>query len=182
VVRELQQQKGENWNVRIGIHTGKLCAGLLGRNKFIYDVFGDTVNLASRLADAAEVDHVNVSEDVKNMCNGRESFYFRGEVSLKGKGVQRCYYLSTHGTDSLSSMGEAASQLAVYSNDPAQEECSQLETLPTNTLALPLEPTGFTARTTSHISMSTTIFHASTSLGQPSHVQSDICGLSLGQR
>ena len=60
VVRELQQQKGENWNVRIGIHTGKLCAGLLGRNKFIYDVFGDTVNLASRLADAAEVDHVNV--------------------------------------------------------------------------------------------------------------------------
>ena len=131
------------------------------------------------------------------MCNGRESFYFRGEVSLKGKGVQRCYYLSTHGNDSLSSMGEAASQLAVYSNDPAQEECSQLavysndpaqeecsqlETLPTNTLALPLEPTGFTARTTSHISMSTTIFHASTSLGQPSHVQSDICGLSLGQR
>jgi class 3 adenylate cyclase len=55
-----------DWRVRIGIHTGPAVAGVIGTRKFVYDVWGDTVNVASRLETSAEPNRIHVSEDFAN--------------------------------------------------------------------------------------------------------------------
>jgi adenylate cyclase len=75
------------WRVRIGVHTGPLIAGVVGRDKFAYDVWGDTVNTASRMESSGEPDRVNVSlvtwERVRHAFAGTP----RGPVAAKNKGA-----------------------------------------------------------------------------------------------
>jgi class 3 adenylate cyclase len=85
-----------NLRLQVGIHSGPLCAGLLGKNKFIYDVFGDTVNVASRLAAASEDARVMVSEAFMRKCGDAEDFEERGVVELRNRGPVRCFYLCLH--------------------------------------------------------------------------------------
>ena len=80
--------------IRIGIHTGPAVAGVIGHHKFIYDVWGDTVNTASRLESHSLPGRVHVSEVVYERLRDRFEFEPRGVVEVKGKGPMTTYFLN----------------------------------------------------------------------------------------
>ncbi len=77
---------GEGWKVRAGVHSGPVMAGIVGRDRYQYDLWGDTVNVAARLASAASPDSVALTEV---QAQGLHGFTLRprGAVQLKGKGA-----------------------------------------------------------------------------------------------
>ena len=75
------------WQVRIGLHAGPVVAGVLGTKKFVYDVWGDTVNVASRLETAAERGTILVSDEVASALGTAFDLLAVGRVDLKGKGA-----------------------------------------------------------------------------------------------
>lgn len=82
------------WQLRAGIHTGELTAGIVGITQLTYDIWGDTVNLASRLEHMSEPFKINVSESVKDKLCDKYQFEERGELPVKGKGKMKMYFLS----------------------------------------------------------------------------------------
>jgi class 3 adenylate cyclase len=85
---------GERLNLRIGIHTGPAVAGVIGKKKFIYDVWGDTVNTASRMESHGEPGTIHVTESVQARLQTKYNFTARGEIDVKGKGRMRTFYLT----------------------------------------------------------------------------------------
>ncbi len=81
------------WQIRIGMHTGKLVAGVIGRRKFIYDVWGDTVNTASRLEAAGEPGKINTSAATYDLIKNNFKCTYRGEIAVKGKGPLAMYFV-----------------------------------------------------------------------------------------
>lgn len=79
--------------VRIGIHTGPAVAGVIGKKKFSYDLWGDTVNTASRLESHGEPGRIHVSEAVYEKLKHAYVFEERGTIQLKGKGAMRTFFL-----------------------------------------------------------------------------------------
>ena len=75
------------FEMRAGIHTGQVVAGIVGVKKFQYDVWGDTVNTASRMENACEVGKVNISQKTYDLIKNDPDFVFenRGKVKVKGK-------------------------------------------------------------------------------------------------
>ncbi len=80
-------------NVRIGIHTGPAVAGVIGKKKFIYDVWGDTVNIASRMESHGLPGQVHVTEATHALLEREYDFEARGEIDVKGKGLMRTWFL-----------------------------------------------------------------------------------------
>jgi class 3 adenylate cyclase len=80
-------------NVRIGIHTGPAVAGVIGKKKFIYDVWGDTVNTASRMESHGVPGEVHVTEATHALLEREYDFEARGEIEVKGKGVMRTWFV-----------------------------------------------------------------------------------------
>ena len=83
------------WKIRIGINSGEVMAGVVGVKKYIYDVFGDTVNTASRVECNSEPMKINVSESTYNLLKDKFRFEERGAINVKGKGSMNMYYLKT---------------------------------------------------------------------------------------
>ncbi len=81
------------FDLRIGIHTGALISGVVGKKKFAYDIWGDTVNTASRLESSGEVGLVNVSEVTYKAIKEYFDCEFRGEVEAKNKGKIAMYFV-----------------------------------------------------------------------------------------
>jgi class 3 adenylate cyclase len=81
------------WKIRIGLHSGKVVGGIVGVRKYIYDVFGDTINTSSRMESNSEPMRINVSETTYNLL--REGFEFtpRDTIKIKGKGMMKMYFL-----------------------------------------------------------------------------------------
>lgn len=79
--------------VRIGIHTGPAVAGIIGKKKFSYDLWGDTVNTASRLESHGEPGKVHVSEAVYQKLKNTYIFQERGTIEIKGKGQMSTFFL-----------------------------------------------------------------------------------------
>lgn len=93
VVEEMHSATGHPLQIRIGINTGPVIAGVIGIRKFIYDLWGDAVNVASRMESTGLVGGIQVTEDVFLKC--REQFVFekRGLIAVKGKGEMTTYML-----------------------------------------------------------------------------------------
>ncbi len=83
------------WQIRVGIHTGQVVGGVVGVKKYIYDVFGDTINTASRMESNSEPMRINISESTYNHIKGKYDCEYRGSIEAKGKGKLDMYFLST---------------------------------------------------------------------------------------
>jgi adenylate cyclase len=81
------------WRIRVGLHAGPIVAGVVGSSKFAYDVWGDTVNIASRLETTSEPGRIHVSADLARRIEPAFVVERRGLVDLKGKGSSETYWL-----------------------------------------------------------------------------------------
>lgn len=91
--REKTAAGREYWHLRIGIHCGPAVAGVVGSRKFAFDIWGDTVNTASRLESSAEPGKINVSAHFFTHLDGKVSAEARGALPLKGKGLVEQYFI-----------------------------------------------------------------------------------------
>ena len=93
-VARLNLASDETLRIRIGIHTGPVVAGIIGTHRFLYDVWGDTVNLAARLETSCPPDRIHVSEASVRLLRDDFAFESRGIVELKGKGSLETFLLA----------------------------------------------------------------------------------------
>jgi class 3 adenylate cyclase/CheY-like chemotaxis protein len=84
------------FEMRVGVHTGPVVAGIVGRRKFQYDIWGDTVNIASRMESTGEVGEVNISGATYAIVKDEPDLTFRsrGRMQVKGKGEMEMFFVS----------------------------------------------------------------------------------------
>ncbi len=82
------------WKLRVGIHTGPLVAGVVGKIKFAYDVWGDTVNIAKRMESADEVGRVNISGETYKYIKDYFDCEYRGKIEVKNRGKIDMYFVN----------------------------------------------------------------------------------------
>jgi adenylate cyclase len=93
--KELRIKQGKPFfEARIGLHTGPVVAGVVGDIKFAYDIWGDTVNLASRIESNSEAGQVNISQDTYNLIRYRYDCDYRGKMPAKNKGEVDMYFVN----------------------------------------------------------------------------------------
>ena len=92
-IENLSYETQNKIQLRMGIHTGTVAAGIVGKKRFSYDLWGDVVNIASRFESTAEPNKIHVSEAVKFRLSDDFLFLDGGELKLKGKGTIRSFYL-----------------------------------------------------------------------------------------
>jgi class 3 adenylate cyclase len=83
----------EDLSIRIGINTGPVVAGIIGVQKFSYDLWGDAVNTASRMESQGIANCIQISETTYNRIKDKYSCVERGEIEVKGKGKMKVYFL-----------------------------------------------------------------------------------------
>lgn len=83
------------WQAKIGIHIGPAIAGVVGSRKFSYDIWGDTVNMASRMESNGSPGKINISEEVYQNLKANTTYHFedRGKIEVKGKGEVSMYFV-----------------------------------------------------------------------------------------
>jgi len=82
------------WELRIGIHTGPVVAGVIGRKKFLYDIWGETVNIASRMEESGHMGMVNISESTYNYIKDYFECIYRGKIEAKNIGKIDMYFVT----------------------------------------------------------------------------------------
>ncbi len=82
------------WDLRLGIHSGEVIAGVIGRKKIAYDIWGDTVNTASRMETAGEIGRVNISGVTYQYIKDYFDCTYRGKIEVKYKGELEMYYVN----------------------------------------------------------------------------------------
>ncbi len=104
-IREFMKQRRENlgektFEIRIGINSGSVVAGIVGVKKFAYDIWGDTVNTAARMEQNSEPGKINISETTHALVKDKFACEFRGEIDAKNKGKLAMYFVEKSRRDS----------------------------------------------------------------------------------
>jgi class 3 adenylate cyclase len=92
-VSEFRQRRQVQLSIRIGINSGPVVAGIIGSTKFIYDLWGDTVNVASRMESHGIADRIQVTRAVVEQLENEFEFEERGGIEVKGKGIIETWLL-----------------------------------------------------------------------------------------
>jgi class 3 adenylate cyclase len=93
IVAEIARRTGEPMSLRIGIHSGPVVAGVIGKRKFIYDLWGDTVNVASRMESHGLPGTIHLSSASRDLLDGKYRLHHRGLIEIKGKGEMDTWLL-----------------------------------------------------------------------------------------
>ena len=95
-MHERRQKLGDRtFEVRIGIHSGNVVAGIVGLKKFAYDIWGDTVNTAARIEQHGQPNRINISQSTHDLLGDTFRFTYRGEIEAKNKGKLKMYFVET---------------------------------------------------------------------------------------
>jgi class 3 adenylate cyclase len=92
-IQEYNLKHGSELNIRIGLHTGPVIAGIIGRNKFTYDLWGDTVNVASRMESQGQPGAIQLTIVTAERIRSEFHFEPRGVIDVKGKGEMSTFLL-----------------------------------------------------------------------------------------
>lgn len=93
ILQRNQQPRRHRWQMRFGLHSGSVVGGIVGQDKYIYDIFGDTVNVASRMEHASLPMQINVSQQTCQLAADEFEFVPRGSIDVKGKGRVEMFFL-----------------------------------------------------------------------------------------
>ena len=93
VNRQRERMRLPPWEIRIGLHTGPVMAGVVGKKKFSYDIWGDAVNIAARIESSGEAGRIAVSESTCHRLPGEFRCSARGPIECKNKGMLDTYFL-----------------------------------------------------------------------------------------
>ncbi len=100
IVQITEEVKNDNlanimpYEIRIGINTGPVVAGVVGTQKFAYDIWGDTVNVAARMESNSEPGRINISENTYELIKDQFECEYRGKIKVKNKGMMKMYYVN----------------------------------------------------------------------------------------
>jgi class 3 adenylate cyclase len=92
-VVKVREQTGIALDLRIGVHTGPVIAGVIGAMRFTYDIWGDTVNTASRMESHGEPGRIQLSAETRELIEDRYVLESRGAIEVKGKGAMQTWWL-----------------------------------------------------------------------------------------
>ena len=87
------QSAAFKWSIRVGVHSGPVVAGVVGKRKYAFDIWGDTVNTAARMEQNSTSGHINISQTTYNLVKDKFKCTYRGEIEAKGKGMLKMYYV-----------------------------------------------------------------------------------------
>ncbi len=91
--KERKEIGKDAWEIRIGIHSGNVVAGIIGETKFAFDIWGDTVNIASRMESHGEAGKINISAYTYDLIKDQVKCTPRGKLKVKGKGEVEMYFV-----------------------------------------------------------------------------------------
>jgi len=92
-VHEVNRRRNIEIDIRAGIHVGEVVAGVIGQSKFVYDLWGDVVNVASRMESTAPKGKIQVTQEMYTVVRDQFDFESRGEIEVKGKGAMSTWIL-----------------------------------------------------------------------------------------
>jgi class 3 adenylate cyclase len=88
------ENKVAQFDIRIGVNTGPVIAGVVGTKKFAYDIWGDTVNIAARMESSGEAGMINISQMTYELIKDDFDCQFRGEIEVRNKGKMKMYFVN----------------------------------------------------------------------------------------
>lgn len=108
-IRDFMKQRraelGNNtFEIRIGLHTGQVVAGIVGVKKFAYDIWGDTVNIAARMEQNSDAGKINLSQSTYEQVKNAYHFSYRGKIEAKNKGQLDMYFVERKPEEALNSI------------------------------------------------------------------------------
>jgi class 3 adenylate cyclase len=112
--KKVNSENQTRFEIRIGINTGPIVAGVVGIKKFSYDIWGDTVNIASRMESNSEAGKINISAFTYNIIKNDFDCKYRGEFEVKNKGMMKMYFVN----DPLDSLKNYTFANELVLNDP----------------------------------------------------------------
>lgn len=96
-IEDTKRNAGKNvttFDIRIGVNTGPIVAGVVGIHKFAYDIWGDTVNVASRMETLSDPGRINISENTYDIVKEVFDCKYRGEIEVKNRGMMKMYFVN----------------------------------------------------------------------------------------